>query len=170
MTLSWRLKKIYMAHALVQTIIFKICGRSRPHLLYFSKYKRRKIGQNRQKNYHYLSMYVCIYVSGTKPQGLFKTDPPICPSQLKFFFKHFFAKNWFITRFRCFWVDLSKKIFLNFLVKYSTSAHYGGHTIYSFPKSVDVLHYWVQMNILTKYGDQWMTGVPVIMLQRWHIS
>ena len=47
-----------------------------------------------------------------------------------------------------------KKFGLNFLVKYSTSAHYGGHIIYLFPKSFDVLHYWVQMNILIKYGDQ----------------
>ena len=31
--------------------------------------------------------------SGTKPQGLFKTDPPFCPSQLKFFFKHLFSQK-----------------------------------------------------------------------------
>ena len=166
MASSWRHNFFYIAHALVQRIIFKTCGRSRRHLLYFSEYKRRKIGHFRWYNYHYLS----IYLSGTKPQGLFKTDPPFCPSQLNIFFRHLLSQK----------IDLlhvsdasewiwAKKI-LNFLVKYSTSAHYGGHTIYSLPKSVDILHYWVQMNILTKYGDQWMTGVPVIMLQRWHIS
>ena len=42
------LKFFYMAHALVQTIIFKTCGRSMPHLLYFYQYKRYKSGQNRQ--------------------------------------------------------------------------------------------------------------------------
>ena len=57
-----------------------------------------------------------------------------------------------------------KQFFLYFLVNYSTSAHYVGHIIYLFPKSFDILHYWVQMNILIKYGDQWMTGVPVMML------
>ena len=47
-----------------------------------------------------------------------------------------------------------KHFFLNFLVKYSTSAHYGGHTIHPFPKSFDISYYWVEMSILTKYGLQ----------------
>ena len=93
------------------------------------------------------------------------------PSQLKKVFKNLFLQKNNLLHVsddsESIW---AKTIFFNFLVKYSTSAHYGGHTIYSFPKSVDILHYWIQMNILTKYGDQWMTGVPVIMLQRWHIS
>ena len=116
------------------------------------------------------SIYVSIYVSGTKPQGLFKTDPLSVPASWQFFSNTYFRKKLIYYTFQMLLSRFEQKKFLNFLVKYSTSAHYGGHTIYSFPKSVEVLHYWVQMNILTKYGDQWMTGVPVIMLQRWHIS
>ena len=166
MASSWRHNFFYIAHALVQRIIFKTCGRSRPHLLYFSKYKRSKSGHFRWYNYHYL----CMYVSGTKPQGLFKTDP-LSVQPVKKMFKNLFSQKNDLLHVS----DDSKSIwantfFLNFLVKYSTSAHYGGHTIHSFPKSFDISYYWVEMNILTTYGDQWMIGVTGIKLQKWDIS
>ena len=92
-------------------------------------------------------------------------------SQLKKMFKNLFSQKNNLLHVS----DDSESIwaktkFLNILVKYSTSAHYGGDTMYPFPKSFEILHYWIQMNIFTKYGDQWMTGVPVMMLQIWHIS
>ena len=65
MTSSWRhhaVKKIfYMAHARVQTIIFKTCGRSRSHLLYFSQYKRSKSGHFYTKSYHYYILYIIYF-------------------------------------------------------------------------------------------------------------
>ena len=38
-------KIFHIAQATIQTIIFKTCGRNRPYLLYFSQYKRCKIGR-----------------------------------------------------------------------------------------------------------------------------
>ena len=63
------------------------------------------------------------------------------PSQLKKVFKNLFLQKNNLLHVS----DDSESIwaktkFLNFLVKYSTSAHYGDHTIYLFPKSFDVLH------------------------------
>ena len=55
-----RQKNLYMAHARVQTIIFKTCGRSRYHLLYFSQYKRSKSGHFYTKSYHYYYIYIII--------------------------------------------------------------------------------------------------------------
>ena len=59
MTSSWRHHDVtiffHIAQATIQTIIFKTCGRNRPYLLYFSQYKRYKIGQ-------ILSLYGCMDV------------------------------------------------------------------------------------------------------------
>ena len=112
---------------------------------------------------------ISIYQAQNR-KGCLKLTPLSVPASWNFFSNIYFRKKLIHYTFQMLLSRFEQKKFLNFLVKYSTSAHYGGHTIYSFPKSVDVLHYWIQMNILTKYGDQWMTGVPVIMLQRWHIS
>jgi hypothetical protein len=66
----------------------------------------------------------------------------------------FFAKKNIFYKFQIILSWFEKKQFLIFWAKYSTSAHYRGHTIYQFPESFDILYYRVEMNMLTKYGDQ----------------
>ena len=88
MASSWRHTFFYQAHALVQRIIFKTCGRSRPHLLYFSKYKRSKSGHFRWYNYHYLS----IYVQAQNHKGCLKLTP-FLSSQFKKCFKNLFSQK-----------------------------------------------------------------------------
>ena len=79
------------------------------------------------------------------------------PSQLKKVFKNLFLQKNNLLHVS----DDSESIwaktkFLNFLVKYSTSAHYGGHTIYLFPKSLKFC--------INRYN--W-TSLPSMVISEW---